>query len=78
MKTVAAPLLVHNLNIWVEFVLSYVDCRCPFELNFRTYYTIRSGLPPYISLKTIEENSRRFSVQFYTARSFNFFNAKNE
>ena len=25
MKTVAAPLLVHNLNIWIEFVLSYVD-----------------------------------------------------
>jgi hypothetical protein len=47
MKTVSAPLLVHNLIIWVV-MWSYVDCRCPFELNFRTSYTIRSGPSPYI------------------------------
>ena len=62
MRTAAAQPLAHNLNIWVEFVSSYVDRRRPFQLNSHTYYTIRSGLPPYISPKTIEENSRMFSA----------------
>lgn len=79
MKSIAAPLLAHNLNIWVEFVSSYVDCR-PFRTTFPHILDNTFWSP---TIHFTQNNRRKFShvlclILYTSTLHISFFTAKNK